>query len=93
MELNKGNSTDSNDEWGTSQSMELRHLRHFVAAAEELNLTRASQRLNISQPAVSRQIRELECELGSPLFTRQRFGLSLTPASAATTSGFSPAPA
>ena len=60
--------------------MELRHLRHFVAAAEELNLTRASQRLNISQPAVSRQIRELECELGAPLFVRQRFGLSLTPA-------------
>lgn len=60
--------------------MELRHLRHFVAAAEELNLTRASQRLNISQPAVSRQIRELECELGSQLFVRQRFGLSLTPA-------------
>jgi DNA-binding transcriptional LysR family regulator len=60
--------------------MEIRHVRYFAAAAEELNLTRASQKLNISQPAVSRLIRELEGELGTALFVRERFGLSLTPA-------------
>ena len=58
--------------------MELRHLKYFIAAAEERNISRAAQRLNISQPAVSRLVRELECELGVSLFNRERFGLSLT---------------
>lgn len=58
--------------------MKLRQLKYFEAAAEELNLTRASLKLNISQPAVSRLIRELECELGCTLFVRERFGLRLT---------------
>ena len=58
--------------------MELRHLRYFAAAARELNLTRAANVLHISQPAISRLIRELECELGTPLFIRVRFGLKLT---------------
>lgn len=60
--------------------MELRHIRYFTAAAEELNISRASRRLNVSQPAMSRLIRDLEEELGTVLFVRERFGLSLTAA-------------
>jgi DNA-binding transcriptional LysR family regulator len=58
--------------------MELRHYRYFLAAAEELNISKASRRLNVSQPAMSRLIRDLEDELGTPLFKRERFGLTLT---------------
>src|SRR5436190_20267994 len=60
--------------------MELRHLRYFVTVAEELNISRASARLRISQPAVSRQLRDLEQELGVELFRREKSGLKLTPA-------------
>lgn len=60
--------------------MELRHLRYFVMAAEEANISRAAARLNVSQPAVSRQIRDLEEELGVSLFARERSGLRLTEA-------------
>ena len=60
--------------------MELRHYRYFLAAAEELNISKASRRLNVSQPAMSRLIRDLEDELSTPLFQRERFGISLTPA-------------
>ncbi|MEO5802497.1 MAG: LysR substrate-binding domain-containing protein [Verrucomicrobiota bacterium] len=60
--------------------MELRHLRYFVTAAEELNISRASARLRVSQPAVSRQIHDLEEELGVALFKREKNGLSLTEA-------------
>lgn len=60
--------------------MELRHYRYFLAAAEELNISKASRRLNVSQPAMSRLIRDLEDELGAPLFKRERFGIALTPA-------------
>jgi DNA-binding transcriptional LysR family regulator len=62
--------------------MELRHLRYFVTAAEELNISRASARLRVSQPAVSRQIHDLEEELGVSLFVRGKSGLSLTNAGA-----------
>ena len=52
--------------------VELRHLRYFVTAAEELNISRASARLRVSQPAVSRQIHDLEEELGVALFKREK---------------------
>ncbi|MEM9282540.1 MAG: LysR substrate-binding domain-containing protein [Verrucomicrobiota bacterium] len=60
--------------------MELRHLRYFVMAAEEGNISRAAARLNVSQPAVSRQIKDLEEELSVILFERESNGLSLTDA-------------
>jgi DNA-binding transcriptional LysR family regulator len=58
--------------------MELRHLRYFVAAAEEENISRAALRLHISQPAVSRQIRDLEDEISIRLFERSAKALTLT---------------
>jgi DNA-binding transcriptional LysR family regulator len=60
--------------------MELRHLRYFLMAAEEANISRAAARLNVSQPAVSRQIRDLEAEWDVTLFEREPQGLRLTPA-------------
>lgn len=60
--------------------MELRHLRYFAAAAEELNISRAAVRLRVSQPPLSRQIHDLEDEIGTPLFDRSNKKLKLTPA-------------
>lgn len=60
--------------------MELRHLRYFVTVAGLLNFTKAATRLRVAQPALSRQIRDLEDELGAPLFERGPRFVKLTDA-------------
>jgi len=60
--------------------MELRHLRYFVAVAEELNIRRAAARLHLSQPPLTRQIRDLEEEIEVKLLERSKLGVRLTEA-------------
>jgi len=60
--------------------VDTRLLRYFAAVAAEGNLTRAAEQLYVSQPALTKQIRQLEGQLGVQLFTRSRTGMTLTPA-------------
>ncbi|MFA9438370.1 LysR substrate-binding domain-containing protein [Uliginosibacterium sp. sgz301328] len=60
--------------------METRSLLYFIAVAEERNIGRAATRLHITQPALTRQIKSLEDEVGVPLFTRTTAGMDITPA-------------
>ena len=60
--------------------MEIRVLRYFLETAREGNMTRAAQRLFISQPTMSKQLKELEKELGTKLFVRTNYNIRLTEA-------------
>jgi DNA-binding transcriptional LysR family regulator len=60
--------------------VEFRHLKYIVAVAEAANITRAAERLFLAQPSLSKQIKDLEDEIGFPIFIRNREGVQITPA-------------
>lgn len=59
--------------------VEFRHLKYIAAVAEEGNITRAADRLHVAQPSLSKQIKDIEDEIGFAIFTRTREGVSVTP--------------
>lgn len=59
--------------------VEFRHLKYIAAVAEEGNITRAADRLHVAQPSLSKQIKDIEDEIGFSIFTRTRDGVSVTP--------------
>src|SRR2546427_4931596 len=61
-----------------NSTMELRHLRYFLAVGEALNFTKASAQLRVAQPALSRQVQDLEDEIGVDLMKRSPRGVTLT---------------
>ena len=63
-----------------SDLVEFRHLKYIVAVAETANFTRAAERLFLAQPSLSKQIKDLEDEIGFPIFLRNRDGVRITPA-------------
>ncbi len=63
-----------------SDSLEFRLLKYIVAVAETFNFTRAAERLFLAQPSLSKQIRDLEDDIGFPIFDRTRDGVRITPA-------------
>jgi DNA-binding transcriptional LysR family regulator len=63
--------------------LELRHIRYFLAVADALNVSRAAEALGTAQPSLSQQIRQLEAEIGTPLFARTNRRMTLTPAGTA----------
>jgi DNA-binding transcriptional LysR family regulator len=62
-----------------SDNIEFRHLKYIVAIAETANFTRAAERLFLAQPSLSRQIKDLEEQIGFPIFERTREGVLITP--------------
>src|ERR1700722_5686492 len=72
--------TSKDAKFGRENMIELRHLRYFAAVAKELSVGRAAIALNISQPPLTRQIQQLEDQIGAKLFLRSVRGMELTDA-------------